>query len=228
MRIGILLYEGVTALDAVGPFEVLARVPGAEIVWVGQRPGLVNATHGLGLRVDTGYAECPDLDVVLAPGGPGQPAAAEDPEAMRFLRQQAATARWLTSVCTGSLLLGAAGLLRGYRATTHWRYMDCLPQLGAIPLRKRVVADRNRVTAAGVSAGIDLGLFLAARFAGERTARSIQLYLEYDPEPPWRTGHPEHADPELVEALQEETAESHRRRLDQCRRLGAALKSVHE
>ncbi len=226
MRIGILLFEGVTALDAVGPFEVLSRVPGATVCWVGPRAGLIRAGQRLGLNVDLSFEECPSLQVLLVPGGSGTSVLMEDPRCLEFLRRQGESAEWLTSVCTGSLILGAAGLLTGYRAVTHWQFMDCLRELGAQPVRKRIVADRNRITAAGVSAGIDLGLFLAARLAGERAAQSIQLFLEYDPEPPWRCGHPDLVEPELLEAVQEQGAAAHADRLALCRSIGASLRAA--
>jgi cyclohexyl-isocyanide hydratase len=223
MNVGILLFPDITALDAVGPFEVLARLPGAKVYFAGPERGPVTAQNGLTLGVDTPYAECPALDVLLVPGGSGVSALMEDPATVSFLRSQAAGAQWVTSVCTGSLVLGAAGLLQGYRATTHWRYVDCLEELGAVPVRKRVVVDRNRVTAAGVSAGIDLGLYLSALIAGESAAREIQLHLEYDPQPSFNSGSPETADPELVAAAEKRTQEQYDRRLAQCRRIGTAL-----
>lgn len=223
MLIGFVLYPEVTALDAVGPFEVLARLPEASVRFVGARRGPVRAQLGLSLHVDTPYEECPQLDVLCVPGGPGQMACMEDAPLLDFLRAQAAGVKWMTSVCTGSLILGAAGLLQGYRATTHWRYMECLRDLGALPVQKRVVADRNRLTGAGVSAGLDLGLFLSALLAGEQAAQTIQLQLEYDPQPPFHAGAPERADVDLVAAVQERTAQLHDRRREQTRRLGAAL-----
>jgi cyclohexyl-isocyanide hydratase len=145
---------------------------------------------------------------------------------LEFLANQARGATWISEVCTGSLILGAAGLLQGYRATTHWRYVDCLADLGAIPVRKRVVVDRNRVTAAGVSAGIDLGLFLAGLLAGERTAQTIQLQLEYDPQPPFRCGSVDSADPDVLQALEAATEASFLERRDQIRRVGALLRGA--
>ena len=215
MEIGLVLFPHITALDLVGPFEVLSRVPDVQTRMVWQETGPVRAQYGLTLHADTTFAECPPLDVLLVPGGTGQVEQMENPALLRFLREQAAGAKWVTSVCTGTLLLGAAGLLRGYRATTHWRYLDCLPELGATPVRKRIVADRNRVTAAGVSAGIDMALFLTALLAGEQTAQSIQLGLEYDPQPPFASGSPERADPELLELIREETQALYERRLAQ-------------
>lgn len=221
MLIGLFLYPQLTALDAVGPYEVLTRVPDVQVLFVGAAAGPVVAQNGLQLVVDTPYSACPQLDALLVPGGPGMSQQLEDPALLQFLRTQAEGAQWITSVCTGSLILGAAGLLRGYRATTHWRYVDALRDLGAVPVRKRIVADRNRVTAAGVSAGIDMGLFFAARLAGEQTAQAIQLQLEYDPQPPFRSGSPDVADPEIVERVMEATEALYQERREQIRRLGA-------
>lgn len=222
MTFGMVVYPGVTALDAVGPFEVLSRLPEARVCWLGPSGG-VTAQNGLRLGVDAALDAAPPLDVVCVPGGPGLGEALEDAVLREFLQRQAEMATWLAGVCTGSLLLGAAGLLRGYRATTHWRYHDCLADQGAIPVRKRVVVDRNRITAAGVSAGIDMGLFLAALLAGERAAQKIQLQIEYDPHPQFQSGSPERADPELVEALEEETAGLFTERRALIRRLAAEL-----
>jgi cyclohexyl-isocyanide hydratase len=217
MTIGFLLFPGLTALDLVGPHEVLARLPGVQALRLGPAPGAVTAQHGLRLGVDLSWSAAPPLDVLCVPGGPGVGEALQDAALLTFLRGPASTSAWLTSVCTGSLLLGAAGLLQGYRATTHWRYHDLLLEAGAHPVRKRVVMDRNRVTAAGVTAGIDLGLFLAALLAGERTARAIELQLEYDPAPPFPGGSPELADDELLEAALADTAQLHAQRRDQLR-----------
>ena len=219
ISIGLVLYPEVTALDAVGPYEALVRIPGARVRWVGAGPGPVCTQGGLALHVDTAYEECRPLDVLCVPGGPGQIDQMEDPALLRFLRAQAGTARWVTSVCTGSLLLGAAGLLRGYRATTHWRYLDCLEDLGAAPVRKRVVCDRNRITAAGVSAGIDMGLFLAALLRGDAAAREIQLGMEYDPQPPFQSGSPDTADPDILAAVEERTQALYDARRAQTRNL---------
>ncbi len=212
MEIGLILFPHLTALDFVGAHEVLARIPGASIRLLAEGPGPVRSDLGLELSPDTCFSDAPPLDLVLVPGGPGQVEQMENPVLLRFLQEQEAQARWLTSVCTGALLLGAAGLLRGYRATTHWRCIDLLPALGAIPVRKRVVADRNRITAAGVSAGIDMALFLAAMLAGEQTAQAIQLGLEYDPQPPFGSGSPERADPEVLEREEERTRPLYERR----------------
>lgn len=223
MRIGLVLFPEVTALDAVGPFEVLSRVPEVTVATVGPKAGPLRAQHGLGLHADYAWTEAPAFDALLVPGGPGQIDRMEDPLLLGFLRQQAETARWLAAVCTGSLLLGAAGLLKGYRATTHWRYLDCLRDLGAQPVRNRVVLDRSRITAGGVCAGIDMGLFLAAHIAGDQTAQTIQLQLEYNPQPPFRAGSPELAEPEVLELVEEATESLYLRRREQTRRLGALL-----
>lgn len=223
MLIGFLAYDEVTALDLVGPFEVLSRVPEAECLVVAREAGPVRAQNGLGLVADHSFTSCPQLDLLCVPGGPGQEACMEDTELLQFLRNQEEGARLLAGVCTGSLILGAAGLLRGYRATTHWRYRDCLRDLGATPVRKRVVSDRDRITAAGVSAGIDMGLFLAALLAGEHTAQAIQLQLEYDPHPPFRAGTPEQVEVELLEEVEEKTRAAFERRCEQIRRIGQAL-----
>ena len=225
MQLGFLLYPQVTALDVVGPFEVLSRIPGVTSLFVGAQPGPVETQHGLELGVQIGYEGCPQLDVICVPGGPGQTNCMDDALLLEFLRTQSIAARWITSVCTGSLILGAAGLLRGYRATSHWRYISCLADLGAIPVSKRIVADRNRVTAAGVSAGIDMGLFLAGLLSGERIAQTIQLQMEYDPQPPFQCGSPEVAEPELVHSLNIGSQRLFRERREQIRRIGMALRA---
>lgn len=223
MLIGFLAFDDVTALDLVGPHEVLSRVPGAECVVVAPEARPIRAQNGLRLVADHSFATCPQLDLLCVPGGPGQEACMEDAELLQFLRTQEEGARLVAGICTGSLILGAAGLLQGYRATTHWRYRECLRDLGATPVRKRVVSDRNRITAAGVSAGIDMGLFLAALLAGEHVAQSIQLQLEYDPHPPFRAGTPEQVEPELLEEAEERTRVDFERRWEQIRRIGKSL-----
>ena len=211
-HIGMLLYPGLTQLDLTGPFEVLHRIPDAKVHLVWKTTGIVMADSGLGLLADTSFAECPPLDVLFVPGGVGQMALMSDEVVLAFLRAQGARARWVTSVCTGALVLGVAGLLGGYEATTHWAYQELLPSFGATPVRKRVVVDRNRVTGGGVTAGIDFALRLAAEMAGEDLARAIQLGLEYDPEPPFRSGHPDVADAALVARVRAALAESVERR----------------
>lgn len=197
-RIGMLLYPGLTQLDLTGPFELLSRIPGATVELVWKQRGPVQADSGLSLVATETLAGCAPLELVMVPGGYGQMALMDDAEVLDFLRRQAEGARYVTSVCTGSLLLGAAGLLRGYRAATHWMYMDLLPAYGAIPVSERVVVDRNRITGGGVTAGIDFGLRVIEAVCGERAAQAAQLELEYDPQPPFACGHPRSAPAELV------------------------------
>jgi cyclohexyl-isocyanide hydratase len=197
-HIGMLLYPRLTQLDLTGPFEVLHRIPNAEVHLLWKTLDPVTADSKLRLGPTTTLLACPKLDVLFVPGGGGQMDLMEDPVVLGFLRDQGRRARFVTSVCTGALLLGAAGLLNGYDATTHWGFMDLLPPFGARPVRSRVVVDRNRVTGGGVTAGIDFSLKLAALLAGETCAKEIQLGLEYDPEPPFEAGHPDVAEPKIV------------------------------
>lgn len=193
MQIGLLLFPKLTQLDLTGPFEVFARMPGATVHLVWKTLDPVTCDRGLRLLPSMTFAGCPQLDVICVPGGPGQIDLMEDDESLDFLRRQAAGAQWVTSVCTGALVLGAAGLLKGYRATTHWASHDQLVLLGAVPVHERWVIDRNRVTGGGVTAGIDFALKLAAEIHGEATARAIQLGIEYAPAPPFDAGLPERA-----------------------------------
>ncbi len=203
MNFGLLLFPGLTQLDLTGPFEVLHRIPGAKVhlVWKDLQP--VAADSGLRILPTITLADCPPLDVVTIPGGFGQIALMEDPEILGWLRTQAATAKYMTAVCTGSLLLGGAGLLEGYQATTHWAFTELLSDYGATYAPGRVVADRDRITGGGVTAGIDFALVLAAKLAGDDIAKAIQLGLEYNPAPPFSSGHPDVADPAIVAAVRE-------------------------
>lgn len=203
LAIGILIYPNVTQLDATGPAQVLARVPGATLhmIWKTREP--IPTDAGFSIVPNTTFADCPKLDVICVPGGGGQVALMTDPETLDFLRKQAETARYVTSVCTGSLVLGAAGLLKGYRSACHWAWREMLSDFGAVPVAERVVRDRNRISGGGVTAGIDFGLTVAAELAGEEVAKSIQLVLEYDPHPPFDSGSPEKAGPERVQRLRE-------------------------
>ena len=198
-RIGLLLFPRLTQLDLTGPYEVFGRLPDAQVLLVGS--GEARSDTGLRLQPDVGHADAPQLDVICVPGGPGVNDAMEDEALLRFLRAQAERAAWVTSVCTGALVLGAAGLLRGYRATTHWLSLDLLAAFGATPVHERVVIDRNRATGGGVTAGIDFGLRLATELRGEKVAQAIQLLMEYDPAPPFQAGSPRTADPGLVESV---------------------------
>lgn len=198
LSIGLLLFPGLTQLDLTGPHEVFVRAPGADVhlIWKNRDP--VTADSGLKLIPSTTFAECPKLDILCVPGGPGQIALMDDDETLTFLQRKAQEVSWVTSVCTGSLILGAAGLLQGFRATTHWGSLDQLTLLGATPVSERVVIDRNRISGAGVTSGIDFALTVVAEIYGASAAQRIQLQLEYDPEPPFVSGSPRTAAPELV------------------------------
>lgn len=200
VRIAMLLYPGMTALDLVGPQALLAGLAPGSLHLVAREAGPVPSDSGISLLATSSLDASPrDLDVLFVPGGEGSPAQMLDPEIRAFLRDRAARAAWVASVCTGSLILGAAGLLQGYRATSHWCVRESvLPLLGAQPVAERVVFDRNRVTAAGVSAGLDLGLALAARLRGADYARTAQLVAEYAPRPPFGAGTPEAAGTEIT------------------------------
>ncbi|GEP11919.1 DJ-1/PfpI family protein [Methylobacterium gnaphalii] len=205
ISIAMLLYPGMTALDLVGPQELLAGLADAGLYLVAKQAGPVESDTGLSLLATHDFAGCPRaVTVLFVPGGDGTPAQMRDAETLAFLRERAAGAAWITGVCTGSLILGAAGLLDGYRATSHWCVRECvLPLLGATPVDERVVFDRNRVTAAGISAGLDFAIALAARLKGEAYARTAQLVAEYAPQPPFRAGTPGEAGPEITRAAGE-------------------------
>ncbi|MEN4637553.1 DJ-1/PfpI family protein [Pantoea agglomerans] len=207
LQIGLLLFPDVTQLDLTGPWEVFARTPGVEchLIWKDLQP--VRSDRGLSILPTTSFADCPPLDVICVPGGPGQIALMSDDVTLKFLRQQADQAKWVTSVCTGSLVLGAAGLLKGYRATSHWSSIDQLALLGAEPVSQRVVRDRNRISGAGVTSGIDFALTLVAEIAGDAVAKAVQLQMEYDPEPPFTSGSPHTASPQEVEQARAKMAE---------------------
>jgi cyclohexyl-isocyanide hydratase len=203
LRVGFLLYPNLTQLDMTGPYEVMNGVPGAELHTIWREAGVVRADSGLGLVASDSYKSCPTLDVLIVPGGRGQIELMQDEETLDFLRLQGEKARYLVSVCTGALLYGAAGLLQGYKAATHWAFMELLPMFGAIPVHERVVKDRNRITGGGVTAGIDIALQVVAEVAGVETAREIELGIEYNPAPPFRCGHPSLADAALLARLKE-------------------------
>jgi transcriptional regulator GlxA family with amidase domain len=191
VQIAIVLYDRFTALDAIGPYEVLSRLPGASLSFLAAEAGSVCTDNGcLTVSVERTLSELERPDIVLVPGGPGEVAARAGGAMLDWLRRADETSTWTTSVCTGSLVLGAAGLLQGRRATTHWLALEELAKLGAEPLAERVVFDGKLVTAAGVSAGIDMALALVERIAGRRVAEAIQLGIEYDPQPPFDAGSP--------------------------------------
>ena len=206
MDVAIPIFDQLTALDAIGPYEVLSRLPGAHIRWVAITPGPYRTDNRqLTLTADDPLSAVPHPEIIMVPGGFGTRALMSPNPLLDWLRSAHETSQWTTSVCTGSLLLGAAGILRGLEATTHWAAHDQLAELGAKPTLKRVVEQGKVITAAGVSSGIDMGLTLAARIAGEEFAQTIQLGIEYDPQPPFRAGSPQTAPPHVVAALRERT-----------------------
>jgi transcriptional regulator GlxA family with amidase domain len=199
MEIAIPLFERFTALDAIGPYETLCRLPGARVTFLAAEPGPVATDNGM-LRIvaERSLADLPNPDIVVVPGGIGTRAMMNDAQLVDWVRGAHETSTWTCSVCTGSLVLGAAGILDGVDATTHWMAMDSLASTGALPTGQRVVERGKVITAAGVSAGIDMGLTLAARIAGDLVAQAIQLGIEYDPQPPFDAGSPEKAPAEVV------------------------------
>jgi putative intracellular protease/amidase len=202
MQIAIPIYDRFTALDAVGPYEVLSRLPGATVHFIAAERGMKRTeTEMLGLNADATLDELPEPDVFVIPGGYGTRALLEDEQILGWVRHAHEHSEWTTSVCTGSLLLAAAGILDGVEATTHWLEYDLLERLGARPTGRRVVRQGKVITAAGVSSGIDMALVLAAEIAGPEVAQAIQLGIEYDPEPPFDSGSPAKADPQIVELV---------------------------
>ncbi len=206
LQIGLLVFPRVQQLDLTGPYEVFASLPGSAVhlVWKTKEP--VTSATGLLLVPTTTYADCPPLDVLCVPGGAGVNALMQDQDALEFIRRQATSARYVTSVCTGALVLGAAGLLRGKRATTHWASHDLLARFGAIPTQGRVVQDGNLLTGGGVTAGIDFALALAAELAGREAAEAVQLNLEYAPAPPFDAGTPQTAPAAVLAMVRERSA----------------------
>lgn len=201
MKFGLLLFPNLTQLDLTGPFEVFSRMRGVEtaLIWKSLDP--VPSDRGMSIIPTHTFDTAQDLDLICVPGGPGQIALMGDDETLDYLRRVAAGCAWVTSVCTGSLILAAAGLLTGYRATSHWSSVDQLALFGVEPVQQRVVRDRNRVTGAGVTSGIDFALQIATEVLGEEAARAIQLQIEYDPQPPFDGGSPRTADPDRVARL---------------------------
>ena len=199
MQCAIFVFDGITALDAVGPYEVLSRLPDTEVCFVGQERGVVRTETGmLGLSADQTLDEVTSPDILLVPGGFGTRSLLEDERVLSWARTAHETSTWTTSVCSGSLVLAAAGVLDGVEATSHWAVMDQLGELGAVPTAERVVRRGRIVTAAGVSSGIDMALTLAAEIAGEDVAKAIQLGIEYDPQPPFDSGSVAKADEATV------------------------------
>jgi cyclohexyl-isocyanide hydratase len=223
IEIGMLLFPRLTQLDLTGPFEVLTRVPGAcvHLVWKTLEP--VRADSGLTILPSTTLADCPRLDILVVPGGPGTDALLTDREVLDWVIVQAKTARYVVSICTGSLLLGAAGLLTGKRASCHWASRHMLAHFGAQPSDERVVKDGNVITGGGVTSGIDVALSVAAELRGQPVAEAIQLGVEYDPRPPFNAGSPRVADPSLVASVRERMAPFLARREEQVRQAAENL-----
>jgi len=221
MIIGMLIFPDMTQLDFTGPYEVFTQMPGCEVKVVAATLQPVAARGGLKFIPDTTIADAPPLDLVFVPGGPGVGALMEDREVLEFLRRQSQQAKYVTSVCTGALVLGAAGLLKGYRATTHWLSLDLLPVFGAVAMPDRVVFDRNRVTGGGVTAGVDFALSIAGEILGADAAKAIQLLIEYNPAPPYACGHPATADAAVVDKVRAARAPMQTARLEQAKRAAA-------
>lgn len=221
MVIGMLIFDDMTQLDFTGPYEVFAQMKGCEVRVIAKTRDPVTAKGGLKLLPDTTIADSPRLDLIFVPGGPGVAALMEDRPVLEFLRRQAEGAKYLTSVCTGALVLGAAGLLKGHRAATHWLSLELLPLFGATPAAERVVVDRNRITGGGVTAGIDFALAIAAEVQGEAEAKTIQLLIEYNPAPPFKCGHPDTADADIVRGLRDARAPMQAQRLEAAKRAAA-------
>ena len=223
LQIGLLVFPKVTQLDLTGPLQVFSSVPGAKLHLIWKRIEPVASDSVLTLTPTTTFSDCPQLDVICVPGGAGTDDMINDEEMLEFLRGQAAGAKYITSVCTGSLVLGAAGLLKGYRAATHWTAMEFLSLYGATPTKTRVCIDRNRVTGGGVTAGIDFALTLVSILIDRPTAQAIQLRLEYNPAPPFDAGSPETAPPEILTRLKQRNALSQERRSAANHRAAARL-----
>jgi cyclohexyl-isocyanide hydratase len=202
-QVGLVLFPKLTQLDLTAPYEVFARMPDTRVHLVAESMSPVPSEHGLALTPTTTFDQAPDLDLLCVPGGIGVNSMMEHEPMLEFLSSQGQHAQWVTSVCTGALLLGAAGLLRGYRVTTHWLSLDLLPLFGAEPVRERVVIDRNRITGGGVTAGLDFGLAVAAEMHGREAAEEIQLMIEYSPAPPFQSGSRDTAPVQLVERVTE-------------------------
>jgi cyclohexyl-isocyanide hydratase len=221
--IGMLIFPRLTQLDMTGPYEVLARLPNTKVHLVAHTMAPVTTDRGMQIVPTITLADCPQLDLVMLPGGPGQQDLMEDEAALGFLRRQAAGAKYVTSVCTGSLVLGAAGLLKGKRATSHWAAIEHLKPLGAIPVSDKVVMDGNVITGAGVTSGIDFALAVAALLEGEDAARQIQLQIEYDPAPPFDSGSPRTASAALLAQVRSRLAPLNEQRRVVAERVGKKL-----
>ena len=223
LQIGLVLFPKVTQLDFTGPLQVFSSIPGAKVHLIWKRIEPVSSDSVMLLTPTISFADCPQLDVICVPGGLGTNDMVNDEEMLAFLRKQAEGAKYVTSVCTGSLVLGAAGLLKGYRAATHWTAMDFLSSFGAIPTKTRVCVDRNRITGGGVTAGIDFALTLVSELIDRKTAEAIQLGIEYNPAPPFDAGSPDTAPAEIVASMKERIAPAQARRGEMIARAAARL-----
>lgn len=221
LKFGLLVFPRITQLDMTGPLQVFSSLPGAEVHLVWKRIEAVESDTVLSILPTTAFADCPQLDVICVPGGYGTDDLMGDDEVLNFLRAQAAGAKFVTSVCTGSLVLAAAGLLEGRKAATHWSATDVLPIFGVAASRERVCIDGNRITGGGITAGIDLGLTVISELVDRRTAEAIQLRLEYNPAPPFNAGSPETAPADVLALLQERMKVAKARRLDLARAAAA-------
>jgi cyclohexyl-isocyanide hydratase len=223
LQIGSLLFPGLDQIDLTGPFEVLSAIPNSTMCIAAKTLAPIKDFHGLSLVADKTFDEMPDLDVLHIPGGPGQQALMEDEETLSFIRKHAAKASYVFSVCTGALICGAAGLLKGKRATTHWASQHLLPYFGATPVNERVVIDGKWVFAAGVTSGIDGALHLAAILRGQAAAEQIQLYMQYQPEPPFDAGTPDRAPQPVLFAARNSVAKLTAERLETAKRIATKL-----
>jgi cyclohexyl-isocyanide hydratase len=223
LQIGLVIFPKVTQLDLTGPLQVFSGVPGARVHLIWKRIEPVPSDSVLVLTPTTTFADCPQLDVICVPGGRGTDDMVNDEEMLDFLRRQARSAKYITSVCTGSLVLGAAGLLKGYRAATHWTAVDLLAPYGATASNTRVCVDRNRITGGGVTAGIDFALTLVSILVDRPTAEMIQLGVEYNPAPPFNSGSPDSAPPEILALIKEKNAPFRARRNEANARAAARL-----
>lgn len=219
----MVLFPGLTQLDLTGPYEVFARMPNARVLLLAETTAPVKSEWGLTITPDASFADTGPVDILCVPGGWGVNAQLENPALLAFLREQGAHARFVTSVCSGALLLGAAGLLRGYRATTHWMSLDMLALFGAEPTEDRVVIDRNRITGGGVTAGIDFGLVVAAALFGADVAQEIQLAIQYQPMPPYQSGLPTTAPANVRDAVLERSTDALTARRNIARRAASAM-----
>lgn len=228
LTVGMLLFPKLTQLDLTGPYEIFARMPNTTVSLIAATAGPIRSDRGLTITPDLTFADAPPLDILCVPGGPGVNPLMEDAELLQFLETQGRQAQYVTAVCTGALLLGAAGLLQGYRATTHWLSFDLLSLFGAEPVAERVVIDRNRVTGSGVTAGIDFGLAVAAALCGPTVAQEIQLSIEYHPAPPFESGTPQTAPQGVVDTVTRRSQQLQAERRAIAERAAARLRQTGE